>query len=410
MNHTTLHSNEKDMQLSTEVIELQSRISDSLDTSEETRLLLGFCDQIVTTYQMYRYREGKWESADLLRDSRGVMDAIRSMYDSGDRQWTAFGLKVDKEAKTDLRFFNDLNPLLDCSQALIWVAHTYYEIEPDSDYDRKLLEKAVKGEKFKQTLLYACYRNDLELVKVRLQGIGEKALNQKMSGYGTALHLAVKHGNLDMAGLLLEAGADFTVKNAKMTPLELAYQTDNEDMITCLAQADPEGNRSLVEAKGLFLVTRSNNRELIESILHRGADIHAIDSKTSRLTPLHLMAYYEKAIGIHTLAENGANLEAKEQYGRTPLHYACQFQKLAGVKALLECGADPDPVNKDGETPLYEAAQHGNLEMVKLLCEFGADPGMMSGPSKEAATPVQKADAGGYHEVAEYLRQTSLGK
>lgn len=403
MNHTTLHSNVKDIQLPNEMTELQSRLSDSLDTSEETRLLLGFCDKIVTTYQIYRYREGNWESADLLPDSREIMDAIRSMYDSGERQWTAFGLKVDKEAKTDVRFFNDLNPLLDCSQALVWVAHTYYEIEPDSDYDRKLLEKAVKGEKFKHSLLYACYRNDLELVKERLQGIREKALNQKMSGYGTALHLAVKHGNLDMAGLLLEAGADFTVKHAKMTPLELAYQTDNEDMITCLAQADPEGNHSLVEAKGLFLVNRSNNRELIESILHRGADIQAIDSKTSRLTPLHFMAYYEKTIGIQTLTENGANLEAKEQYGRTPLHYACQFQKLAGAKALLECGADPDPVNKDGETPLYEAAQHGNLELVKLLCEYGADPMLPSGRTGKGANPLQKAEANGHLEIVEYF-------
>lgn len=403
MNHTTLHSNEKDIRLPNEMTELQARLTESLDTSEDARLLLGFCDQIVTTYQVYRFREGKWESADLLQDSREVMDDVRSMYDSGDRQWTAFGLKVDKEAKTDVRFFNDLNPLLECSQALVWVAHTYYEIEPDSDYDRKLLEKAVKGEKFKQTLLYACYRNDLELVKERLQGIGEKALNQKMSGYGTALHLAVKHRNLDMAGLLLQAGADFSVKHAKMTPLELAYQTDNEDMITCLSQADPEGNRSLVEAKGLFLVTRSNNRELIESIVHRGADIHAIDSKTSRLTPLHFMAYYEKTAGIQTLADHGVNLEAKEQYGRTPLHYACQFQKLAGAKALLECGADPDPVNKDGETPLYEAAQHGNLEMVKLLCEFGADPKLPSGRTGKGATPLQKAEANGQLEIVAYF-------
>ena len=48
----------------------------------------------------------------------------------------------------------------------------------------------------------------------------------------------------------------------------------------------------------------------------------------------------------------GADVNARNEYGRTPLHYAARFSENPEViTALLDAGADGTAVNKDGKTP-----------------------------------------------------------
>jgi len=63
-------------------------------------------------------------------------------------------------------------------------------------------------------LMYACYENSIESVK-ELVKHGKLDLNMQSKNGNTALHKATKYNNMDIAKLLLDKGADETIKNDK---------------------------------------------------------------------------------------------------------------------------------------------------------------------------------------------------
>ncbi len=73
---------------------------------------------------------------------------------------------------------------------------------------------------------------------------------------------------------------------------------------------------------------------------------------------------------------SGAELEARNKYGRTPLHHAVWFNGNPAVAAaLLDAGADPKALDKYDRTPLHGAAMaNRNPVVIALLLEAGADP------------------------------------
>jgi ankyrin repeat protein len=74
---------------------------------------------------------------------------------------------------------------------------------------------------------------------------------------------------------------------------------------------------------------------------------------------------------VKLLLEKGADLEAKDEFGRTPLSWAAEEGHEGVVKLLLEKGADLEAKDEFGQTPLSRAAESGHEAVVKLL-EKGA--------------------------------------
>lgn len=73
----------------------------------------------------------------------------------------------------------------------------------------------------------------------------------------------------------------------------------------------------------------------------------------------------------HWLVSQGADIEARDSYGRTPLHdHAADWQ--GRFEVLLDLGADIHAIDKDGDTPLHKAARSANLEAVRSLRGRGA--------------------------------------
>jgi uncharacterized protein len=72
--------------------------------------------------------------------------------------------------------------------------------------------------------------------------------------------------------------------------------------------------------------------------------------------------------------------------GDTPLHVAAYYERAVAVNLLLAAGASIDPLNKNGQTPLATALIRldrspsvGREELIKLLLERGADPSKVKG-------------------------------
>ncbi len=77
------------------------------------------------------------------------------------------------------------------------------------------------------------------------------------------------------------------------------------------------------------------------------------------------------------LIREGANVNAKDEYGRTPLMLAAQNHSVAIVELLIDKGAEVDARDNDDRTPLLHAAKTASdanaPEVVKLLIDKGAD-------------------------------------
>jgi ankyrin repeat protein len=131
----------------------------------------------------------------------------------------------------------------------------------------------------------------------------------------TALHWAARQGDIELARMLLYAGANVkaTTRLGGHTPLIMAAQIGDAAMIDVLIKAgsDPK-------------LTTSNGT-----------------------TPLMLAAASGRADAVRLLLDHGADANAKESArGETALMFAANFNRVDAIKALLEKGAALDVTTK----------------------------------------------------------------
>ncbi|CAH1785339.1 unnamed protein product [Owenia fusiformis] len=76
---------------------------------------------------------------------------------------------------------------------------------------------------------------------------------------------------------------------------------------------------------------------------------------------------------VQLLIENGANINACDQYGWTVLMGAASMNQSAMCLTLIELGADVNARVSYGQTALVIAAQRNHLDCCCVLIEHGAD-------------------------------------
>ena len=117
-----------------------------------------------------------------------------------------------------------------------------------------------------------------------------------------------------------------------------------------------------------------NFEELIKT-----GDINALKAVFEE-SELNARGGYNKETALHFynipdemarwLVEQGADINARNSYGRTPLYFQIANET---VKLLLELGADIDAPDNSGCTPLHNAAGFFRVDNVRLLIERGAN-------------------------------------
>ncbi len=91
--------------------------------------------------------------------------------------------------------------------------------------------------------------------------------------------------------------------------------------------------------------------------------------------------------------KGGANVNARDKYGRTPLHWAAVHSKApAVVTALVQAGAKINARNESGDTPLHNAASYKSPEVVRALLKTGAN---VNARDKHGFTPLHRAARAG---------------
>ena len=94
---------------------------------------------------------------------------------------------------------------------------------------------------------------------------------------------------------------------------------------------------------------------------------------TEATTPLHRAAAAGDTEQCRLLIAGGADVNAKDEYGRTPLHAASLAGHKRVAEMLLAGGADVKAEKSWDDTPLHYAARCGHKDIVELLVTNGAD-------------------------------------
>ncbi len=219
----------------------------------------------------------------------------------------------------------------------------------------------------------------------------DRGRREPAPGGMTPLHYAARHDHVDVARILLDAGAVLDAKEANgIWPLLMAISNDNTQMAHFLIEQkalindqDWYGRSPLWEAvnvRNLYLhngtfehnVDRDAIFEVIKELVAKGADVNA---RTKETPPFR-----------HHLLEITGSLEWVDFTGQTPFLTAALAGDINVMKLLLENKADPLIYTFEGTTPLMAAAgvnwvvsqtytesPENLLEAVKMCLDLGMD-------------------------------------
>lgn len=118
------------------------------------------------------------------------------------------------------------------------------------------------------------------------------------------------------------------------------------------------------------------------------------------MTALHCAAEAGTASTVTLLLNAGADITARDAWGKAALHFAAQSGCLTTVIILVRKGLDPDAADKCGNTALHYAATGGHRMIAGFLIDFGCDTNATGWMCR---TPLHCAAIHGHHRVADEL-------
>lgn len=219
----------------------------------------------------------------------------------------------------------------------------------------------------------------------------------------TALHAAAEKGHLEVAKVLLQAGADMAAQD------KVRFTVSTR--AACERVEAPRVAAWLMTARTWRAHVRFGVRHSFSARLTKTFFSPRQDGRT----PLHKACERGSAAVAHLLIQKGANMEAKDSVRASPRlsprnHFAPprpppQPRRLPSVPHTTHpCPSIPfHPSPQHDRTPLHAASEKGQTEVVKLLAAGGAD---ISLRDRSGKSPLDLCDG---DEVKEVLLKIQNG-
>ncbi len=189
-------------------------------------------------------------------------------------------------------------------------------------------------------------------------------INARNNWGGTPLYLAIRDSNLMQR--LIAKGAEVNVEAfVGITPLHQAASAGNLRVAKLLIEHGAQLNarsrsdgtilHQIINVQRLLYGRTDSNREMARLLLESGVKLQEFSFGN---TELHLAALKGQAHLVPLLVEHGADVNARNDYGHTALHYAARHGYRAVAEALLACGARPGDIGEAnyGMAPQLAAA------------------------------------------------------
>lgn len=197
------------------------------------------------------------------------------------------------------------------SCVLLFVAYTIQDFNTPELY-RGRLTKAV-------------YQNKYDVIKKELEANSDISVRNKQGM--TAMLVAIREGNIEMAKFLENKGASFegSITNKK--------------------------NKERFGFNALMLAIDSKNTKMLEYIISKKIKGNEFNKETG-FYPIHLATYYCKSQMLDLLIKDGSDVNSLNDKGETPLIVAAKRGCLSAAVTLKEAGATFDIADKKGQKAL----------------------------------------------------------
>ncbi len=206
-----------------------------------------------------------------------------------------------------------------------------------------------------------------DLAKVTALLDGDVGLANAADEHGTAAHtVAVYNRKTEIAQLLESRGARIDIFAACMagrTDLVREMLAENKALVQLMSH---DGWTPL------HLAAFFGNKDAAAILLDAGANVTVRSTNAMANMPLHAGVAGRSLPLVKLLVEHGAPVNARQHGGWTPLHAAAQNGDPAMVAFLLEHGADVNERADNSQLPMDLALTKGHQEIVNLLEQHGA--------------------------------------
>ena len=241
------------------------------------------------------------------------------------------------------------------------------------------------NEASQEILMLAIQHGHLAIAKLLLE-IGQAEVNLQDQNGKTPLSLATSHGNIAIVELLLKTGqAKVNLQNQNgKTPFSLAAEYGHLAIAKLLLETgQAEFNSKNCYGKTPLLIAAEKGHPAIVKLLLETEKVDVDSRDDCGRTPVSYAAKWGHREAAKLLLETGkVDIESRDHLGRTPLSYAAgrekalfyaaEREKEEIAKLLLETGkVDADSRDDYGRTPLSYAAASWSGRIVKLLLKTG---------------------------------------
>jgi ankyrin repeat protein len=289
----------------------------------------------------------------------------------------------------------------------------------------------------------AAERGDKAAVRALIKQAAD--INAAQGDGMTALHWAAMNGDVELAQMLIYAGANVkaTTRIGAYTALYIASQQGHAPVIEALTKAGADAKAGTTNGTTpLMAAAQAGKVDAVQVLIDNGADVNAKDGVRSQ-TPLMYAAAANRAPVIELLASKGADLTATSKvtdlsglsregmgFGGNPLVPGAAApgqaagappppgppggpQPLPGPPGAAGARRGPQPgIDRNyqlneligahgGLTPLLYAVRQGYAESVDALVKAGADVNQISAGDK--TSPLLLAIINGHFDVAKTL-------
>ena len=297
-------------------------------------------------------------------------------------------------------------------------------------------------------LLWACLYNKLKIVTYLLS-VENYSLIVIYESKITAMHIASRHGHLDLLKMLVnDYGGNIDYKDSmNRTPLYFACVNGHDNVVKYLASLswddnyrDEEGNSYLHAAcisgnkdvlnilindlkcdvncqtptgkTRIFIACEGNKHEAVTFLLENEDCNPNIKNKAGE-SILHLVIR-NKQNGLLSLLLVSSKVDVNmrnDTTGDTPLLLACSLGYIDPIKALLKLDAyNPHCENSRRQNIFHIACHNGLMDVIQYLAEkFRSDPKVFNCQDQDGISPVFLACMKGYHAIVQYLHEKIFG-
>ena len=251
----------------------------------------------------------------------------------------------------------------------------------------------------------AAMRGDREAVRAALARKAD--VNAAQVDGTTALHWAVERDDVELAELLLTAGARVSARTREgVMPLQLAAINGSAPMLGRLIKSGADPNAPLTPGgdTALMLAARTGKTDAVRLLIEARADVN-VKEHWGGTTALMWAVAEGHGGAARLLIAAGADVNARSHYvaaangrgfeGRTPAASRTEEKVEEFASGWL--------------TPLMFAARDGSVELTRILVDAGADVNAVAGDGK---TALALAIFNGGYDVASLLvdRKTDVNK